>query len=107
MSFPAQAKARNPLHLPVFPKVPGRGSGAAKRLKTEVGKDGAHLPVFLASRNLLPYVSKDLMEGPLRPITCRSGDGDVEGYAAEALPENCHGKSKAGKDERGPEDIMH
>ena len=68
----------------------GGRSGAAKRLKTEVEKDGAHLPVFLASRSLLPHVSKDLMEGPLKPITYRSGDGEVEGYAAEALPEICN-----------------
>jgi hypothetical protein len=68
----------------------GGRSGAAKRLKTEVEKDGAHLPVFLASRNLLPYVSNELMTGPLKPITYRSGDGEVEGYPAEALPEICN-----------------
>ena len=68
----------------------GGRSGAAKRLKTEAEKDGAHMPVFLASRSLSPYVTKELVEGPLRPITYRSGEGDVEGYAAEALPEICN-----------------
>ncbi|MAY86257.1 MAG: hypothetical protein CML02_05990 [Pseudooceanicola sp.] len=68
----------------------GGRSGAAKRLKTEAEKDGAHMPVFLASKNLLPYVTKDLTQGPLKPITYSSGDGETEGYAAEALPEICN-----------------
>lgn len=68
----------------------GGRSGAAKRLKTEAEKGGAHMPVFLASKSLLPYVSKELTEGPLRPITYQSGEGEVEGYAAEALPEICN-----------------
>lgn len=68
----------------------GGRSGSAKRLKTEAANDGAHLPVFLASRSLLPYVSSELLDGPLKPITYISGDGDVTGYAAEALPEICN-----------------
>lgn len=68
----------------------GGRSGAAKRLKTEAEKGGAHMPVFLASKSLLPYVSKDLVEGPLKPITYQAGDTEVEGYAAEALPEICN-----------------
>lgn len=68
----------------------GGRSGSAKRLKTEAEKGGAHMPVFLASKSLLPYVSNELREGPLKPITYYSGEGDVEGYAAEALPEICN-----------------
>jgi len=68
----------------------GGRSGAAKRLKTEAEKGGAHMPVFLASKSLLPYVSNELTEGPLKPITYQSGEGEVEGYAAEALPEICN-----------------
>ncbi|MEQ9258734.1 MAG: P63C domain-containing protein [Roseovarius sp.] len=68
----------------------GGRSGSAKRLKTEAAKGGAHLPVFLASRSLLPYISKDLLDGPLQQITYRSGDSEVTGYAAEALPEICN-----------------
>lgn len=68
----------------------GGRSGAAKRLKTEAEKSGAHMPVFLASKSLLPYVFKELTDGPLKPITYQSGDGEVEGYAAEALPEICN-----------------
>lgn len=68
----------------------GGRSGAAKRLKTEAERDGAHMPVFLASRSLLPYISNELMSGPLKPVIYRSGDGEVEGYPAEALPEICN-----------------
>lgn len=70
--------------------VLGGRSGAAKRLKTEAEKKGAHMPVFLASKSLFPYVSEDLMEGPLKPISYKSGDSVSEGYAAEALPEICN-----------------
>lgn len=68
----------------------GGRSGAAKRLKTEAEKGGAHMPVFLASKSLLPYVTKELTEGPLKPVTYHSGEGDIEGYEAEALPEICN-----------------
>lgn len=68
----------------------GGRSGAAKRLKTAAAEAGAHMPVFLASKNLSPYVSSDLMDGPLRPIIYISGDGEVAGYQAEALPEICN-----------------
>lgn len=63
---------------------------SGKRLKTEAASEGAHLPVFLASRSLLPYISNDLLDGPLKPITYISGDTEVNGYAAEALPEICN-----------------
>jgi hypothetical protein len=68
----------------------GGRSGAAKRLKTAAEKDGAHLPVFLASRSLLPFIASDLWDGPLKPIIYRSGDTTVAGYPAEALPEICN-----------------
>lgn len=68
----------------------GGRSGAAKRLKTEAEKDGAHMPVFLASKSLIPYVTKELASGPLKPISYKSGDTVSDGYAAEALPEICN-----------------
>ena len=68
----------------------GGRSGAAKRLKTAAAEAGAHIPVFLASKSLSPYVSKELLDGPLRPITYLSGDANVVGYQAEALPEICN-----------------
>lgn len=68
----------------------GGRSGSAKRLKTEAANEGAHLPVFLASRSLLPYITNELLGGPLKPISYLSGDSEVNGYAAEALPEICN-----------------
>lgn len=68
----------------------GGRSGSAKRLKTEAATEGAHIPVFLASRSLMPYLSKELTEGPLAPVEYYSGDSAVVGYAAEALPEICN-----------------
>lgn len=68
----------------------GGRSGSAKRLKTEAAKEGAHLPVFLASRSLIPLISKELLDGPLKPVVYNSGDNEVVGYAAEALPEICN-----------------
>ena len=68
----------------------GGRSGAAKRLKTAAAEAGAHVPVFLASKSLSDYVSKELVDGPLKPISYISGDSEVIGYQAEALPEICN-----------------
>lgn len=68
----------------------GGRSGSAKRLKTEAAKDGAHLPVFLASKSLIPFITKEILDGPLKPVLYHSGDGNVIGYSAEALPEICN-----------------
>ena len=43
-------------------------SGASKRLKNTMLEGGAPIPVFLASKNLLPYITNDLRNGPLMPI---------------------------------------
>lgn len=68
----------------------GGRSGSAKRLKTEVAAEGLHLPVFLASRSLLPFISDDLLDGPLKQVIYKAGGNEVVGYAAEALPEICN-----------------
>lgn len=68
----------------------GGRSGSAKRLRNEAASEGAHLPVFLASKSLISSISKELLEGPLRPVTYRAGDNEIVGYAAEALPEICN-----------------
>lgn len=68
----------------------GGRSGAAKRIKTEAAKGGAHIPVFLASRSLIPFINNELLDGPLKPIMYRTGDADIIGYKAEALPEICN-----------------
>lgn len=68
----------------------GGRSGSAKRIKTEAAKTGAHIPVFLASKSLIPFLNNELLEGPLEPVIYRTGDADVIGYKAEALPEICN-----------------
>lgn len=68
----------------------GGRSGSAKRLKTEVAAEGFHIPVFLASRSLLPFISDDLLDGPLKQVIYKAGGTEVVGYAAEALPEICN-----------------
>ncbi|NCO86843.1 MAG: hypothetical protein GW886_09490 [Rhodobacterales bacterium] len=68
----------------------GGRSGAAKRLKTAAAEGGAHIPVFLAAKSLSPYVTKELADGPLKPVSYISGGSEVVGYQAEALPEICN-----------------
>ena len=68
----------------------GGRSGAAKRLKTAAAETGAHIPVFLASKSLSPYVTNELLDGPLKPISFVSGESELVGYQAEALPEICN-----------------
>lgn len=48
------------------------------------------MPVFLASKSLLPFVTKELLDGPLKPVLYHSGESNVIGYTAEALPEICN-----------------
>lgn len=68
----------------------GGRSGAAKRMKTAAAEVGAHIPVFLAAKSLSGYVTSELASGPLKPISYISGDSEVVGYQAEALPEICN-----------------
>ncbi|MFC4670752.1 P63C domain-containing protein [Seohaeicola nanhaiensis] len=68
----------------------GGRSGAAKRMKTAAAEAGAHIPVFLAAKSLSSYVTSELASGPLKPISYISGDTEVIGYQAEALPEICN-----------------
>lgn len=68
----------------------GGRSGSARRLARETEEAGSPIPVFLASRSLFPFISSDLMAGPLRAISYQVGDALVEGYPAEALPEICN-----------------
>lgn len=78
----------------------GGRSGAAKRLKTAAAEEGAHIPVFLASKSLTPYISNELLDGPLKPIIYQSGGESVVGYQAEALPEICNIWLQARQDDK-------
>ena len=65
-------------------------SGAAKRRKRQDIESGrAPLPVFLASSNLIPFISNELLAGPLIPIIYQVKNKFTKGYRAEVLPLIC------------------
>lgn len=70
--------------------VLGERSGASKRLKQAHAKEGAPIPLFLAPSQIKPFISKELMEGPLKPIDYLDGSRIVRGYDAEILPAVCN-----------------
>lgn len=63
----------------------GSRSGASKRLKSK----GAIFPMFLAPGNLKPFISQELMDGPLTQIQYQDGGRTVVGFDAEILPAVC------------------
>jgi len=67
----------------------GSRSGASKRLKKASDSNGAHLPVFLAPSQLSSFISNELTNGPLKPVSYRNGRRIVVGYSAEILPIVC------------------
>lgn len=66
--------------------VLGDRSGASKRKK----EAGAPLPIFVAPRQLEPFISKDLLDGPLKPIDYLDGDRVVRGYDTSVLTAVCN-----------------
>ena len=67
----------------------GSRSGASKRLKKASEAGGAHLPLFLAPGQLKPFISDELINGPLKQIVYKDGRKKVVGYGAEILPAVC------------------
>ena len=67
-------------------------SGAAKRLKREVSETGrAPLPVFMAAKNLIPFISDELRYGLTHPIKYKIGEKSIRtGFDATLLPEICN-----------------
>ena len=51
----------------------GSRSGASKRLK----KAGAPVPLFLAPGNLRPFISKEVEDGPLKPLSYLAKTGNL------------------------------
>lgn len=68
----------------------GSRSGGSKRLKKAQEVDGAQVPVFLAPNNIKPFISKELLEGPLKPILYKDGRRVVVGYEATILTKVCN-----------------
>ena len=67
----------------------GSRSGASKRLKKALEERGAPLPLFLAPRQLSGFITKELKDGPLKPIDYWDGAKMVRGYDASILPAIC------------------
>lgn len=67
----------------------GSRSGASKRKKQASASSGNPVPVFLAVERLKPFISDDLMNGPLKPIEFRDGRRVVAAFDANALPAVC------------------
>lgn len=67
----------------------GSRSGASKRLKQRATESGAQVPVFLAPSQIRPFISEEVLNGPLKPIFYKNGRRTVVGYSADALPSIC------------------
>jgi hypothetical protein len=68
----------------------GTRSGASKRLKKAASEEGALVPLFVAPRQLKPYIDNELLDGPLKPIDYVDGDRIVRGYDASVLVAVCN-----------------
>jgi hypothetical protein len=67
----------------------GTRSGASKRLKKTLKDGGAPVPLFVAPRQLKPFITQELLDGPLKPIDYVDGDRLVRGYDASILVAVC------------------
>jgi hypothetical protein len=67
----------------------GSRSGASKRLKKASAESGALLPLFIAPRQLTPFITKELLDGPLKPIEYIEGRRVTVGYDARVLRAVC------------------
>lgn len=67
----------------------GTRSGASKRLKKAAEDEGALLPLFVAPSQLKSFITKDLLDGPLKPIDYVDGGRVVRGYDASVLVAVC------------------
>lgn len=68
----------------------GSRSGASKRRKKAASEDGALIPLFVAPRQLEPFISAELREGALKPVDYLDGDRVVRGYDASVLVAVCN-----------------
>jgi len=67
----------------------GTRSGASKRLKKAAEDDGALLPLFIAPRQLNPFITKELRDGPLKALDYVDGGRVIRGYDASILVAVC------------------
>ena len=67
----------------------GGRSGASKRLKKAAEEGGALMPLFVAPRQLKPFITQELLDGPLKSIDYVDGDRVIRGYDASILVAVC------------------
>jgi hypothetical protein len=67
----------------------GSRSGASKRLKRASLEQGAPIPLFIAPGVLKPFISQELIDGPLKPINYEIGNRVVHGFDASIVPAVC------------------
>jgi len=67
----------------------GSRSGASKRLKKTLSEAGAPAPLFLAPERLKPFISNEMLDGPLVPVQYLDGARTVTGFDATILPSAC------------------
>jgi hypothetical protein len=65
------------------------GSGASKRLKQTSLQQEAPIPLVLAPGIPKPFITQDLLNGPLKPIRFFQGDQRVVGFDTNALRVVC------------------
>ena len=67
----------------------GSRSGYSKRRTRASKAEGAPLPLFLAPDSLKPFISSELVSGPLTPLKYQQNSRIVYGFDAGVLPEIC------------------
>ena len=67
----------------------GSRSRYSKRRTIASKAKGAPLPLFLAPERLKPFISKELVDGPLTPLNYIQNSRRVTGFDAEVLPGIC------------------
>lgn len=67
----------------------GSRSGGSKRLKRASKDAGAPVPLFIAPGNLKPFISLELVDGPLKAIQYSAGTRVQTGFEATILPAVC------------------
>ncbi len=68
----------------------GDRSGFSKRAKKVSEDGGALVPLFIAPARLKPYITNELLDGPLKPIDYLDGTRTVRGYDASVLTAVCN-----------------
>lgn len=71
----------------------GSRSGASKRLKRASQELGAPVPLFLAPKNLMPFISEEFPDGPPQPLTYMPKEGNrgfIQGFESTVLTSVCN-----------------